>query len=777
MLISGDVVITLCEGSVSTGRAAGNKVVEGCGLSGLAMIYFFRCDYKKAIEYHNRRLALAKETGDRATEGRVYGEIGEDVYRLGDLKAAIDHFNQELRIVKELKNTMYVRLVNLKLHTLFDDLGIAYVILGDSRKAVECHKQQLSIAKERKEKTEEGRAYRNLGNAYYHLCDFIRAIHYYNQQLRVAKEVGYRNEEGGVYENLGKAYYHLSDFQRAIEYFNLRLANAEMTGDKAGEGRAHRNLGWVYASLGDSRRAIDCHNIHLRIAKEVGLKAAEAQAYHGLGYNFELLGLISEALEYYRSSVAIFDDARDRLKSEDEWKLSLRNEYKISSTRLWRVLLKQGKIFEALIAAEKGRTQTLSDLVECRYGTLTSHPAGTYRQEDCHVDGLHELITSSTAFQAVYGGTMYIWVLSEGRHVEFRKHMHKLDNSFPFDWEAQAFYRLLQAAYDEIGVRDGVRCENRSLDTVRDNCFQEMSREESSQQPLLQISSLSTLYNIAIEPFADLVKSKELIIVPDGPSWLAPYAAFVDSDSKYLCESFRIRLIPSLKGLKMLSDSSEEYHSKNGALLVGDPWLAEVTDSEGEKLLEQLEFAKQEVEMIGEILSETPLTGKEATKAEVLKRLSSVVLVHIAAHGRMETGEIALSPNPERISSIPTKGDYVLTVTDLLNAQFRASLVVLSCFHSAREEIKAEGVAGIAHAFMSAGARSVLASLWAIDDEATLEFMRSFYSHLVQGKSASESLNQARKDLRESDKYSDVRYWAPFVLIGDDVTLKFDGQN
>ena len=81
---------------------------------------------------------------------------------------------------------------------------------------------------------------------------------------------------------------------------------------------------------------------------------------------------------------------------------------------------------------------------------------------------------------------------------------------------------------------------------------------------------------------------------------------------------------------------------------------------------------------------------------------------------------------------------------------------------------------GIARAFMGAGARSVLVSLWAIDDEATMEFMRSFYHHLLEGRSASESLNQAMKCLRESDEYSDVKYWAPFVLVGDDVTLQFD---
>ena len=177
----------------------------------------------------------------------------------------------------------------------------------------------------------------------------------------------------------------------------------------------------------------------------------------------------------------------------------------------------------------------------------------------------------------------------------------------------------------------------------------------------------------------------------------------------------------------------------------------------------------EKVETIGNVLDVTPLVGKKATKREVLKELNSVALVHIAAHGCMETGEIALTPDPQRASLIPKKEDYILTMKDVLSVKLRARLVVLSCCHSGRGEIKAEGVVGIARAFMGAGARSVLVTLWAIDDKATLEFMRSFYHHLVEGKSACESLNQAMKCLRESDKYNDVKYWAPFVLIGDDV--------
>ena len=100
--------------------------------------------------------------------------------------------------------------------------------------------------------------------------------------------------------------------------------------------------------------------------------------------------------------------------------------------------------------------------------------------------------------------------------------------------------------------------------------------------------------------------------------------------------------------------------------------------------------------LVMRILATVPFIGEKATKGEVLKQLSTVALVHIAAHGEMETGEILLAPNPARESHHPEKKDFLLTMADVLEAKLRARLVVLSCCHSARGEIKAEGVVGIA---------------------------------------------------------------------------------
>ena len=219
----------------------------------------------------------------------------------------------------------------------------------------------------------------------------------------------------------------------------------------------------------------------------------------------------------------------------------------------------------------------------------------------------------------------------------------------------------------------------------------------------------------------------------------------------------------------MILSVPEGYHKKTGALLVGNPWLKKL-----EEPLDDLPFAQKEVEMIASILNVIPLIRTQATKAEVMKQMSSVGLIHIAAHGNELTGEIALSPNPRWTSKFPREEDFILKMSNVQPSRLRARLVVLSCCHSGRGRIlKGEGVVGIARAFLAAGARSVSVALWAIDDEATMVFMKSFYQYLKKGKSASAAVHQSIKSLRESEEFFEMKYWAPFQLIGDDVTIEF----
>ena len=266
---------------------------------------------------------------------------------------------------------------------------------------------------------------------------------------------------------------------------------------------------------------------------------------------------------------------------------------------------------------------------------------------------------------------------------------------------------------------------------------------------------------------ADRLEGSEVIVVPDRSLYKVPFAALMNEKGEFLSEKFRIRYSPSLTTLKLIQDSPADYHSETGILVVGDPDVGTVVHQGRQITFPRLPFSSQEVEMIGRLLNVHPVTGKEATKQTVLEKIHSVGLIHIAAHGDVDRGDIALTP------SNPEKDDFLLTMSDVSKVQLRAKLVVLSCCHSGRGQIKAEGVVGIARAFLGSSARSVLVSLWAVDDEATMQFMKQFYKHLVCGKSASESLHETMKWLRGNPKYCEVRKWAPFMLIGDDVAFKF----
>ena len=736
-------------------KRVGDMVGEGRSYRSLGNAYHSLGDFKKAIVYHELDLKIAKEVGDRAGEGGSYGNLGSAYHCLGDFKQAIEYHELDLKIAKEVEDRAGEG-------RSYGNLGSAYRSLGDFKKAIEYHELDLKIAKEVGDRAGEGGSYGNLGNAYQCLREFKKAIEYHERRLKIAKEVGDMDGEGRSYGNLGNAYHCLGDFKKGIEYHERRLKIAKEMGDRAGEGASYSNLGSAYYRLGDFKKAIEYHELDLKIVKDVGDRAGEADSYRNLGICLESQGSLKEALDCYYSSVRLFNDVRQHLQGKDEWTISYRDVNNAVYTRLWRLLLKQGDVFEALFAVEQGRAQALKDLLNSKYKTETPHITDevTWDTLSC--------LPSNTVFMAVHEREIIFWIIQNGKDVQLRRKQISHNNS---EDSATALLELLNDnVHEEIDVRGGVKCEDRSLERISKTKLSKMkSYEILSQSTLFNTNALRTWYDVTISPIKDLINGNELIFVPEGPLCLAPYAAFMDSTSKYLSDSFRIRMIPSLSSLKLIKDCSPDYHKKSGALLVGDPCLDEVRDC-GIKL-EQLPFAKKEVEMIGKILHTVPLTGKEATKHEVSRKLSSVALVHIAAHGCIETGEIALAANPTRASPIPVEEDFLLTMSDVMRVQLRARLVVLSCCHSGRGEIKAEGVVGIARAFLGAGARSVLVSLWAIDDEATLEFMKSFYLHLAEGRSAGESLNNAMKYLRESEKFSEVKHWAPFVLIGDDVTL------
>ena len=153
-------------------------------------------------------------------------------------------------------------------------------------------------------------------------------------------------------------------------------------------------------------------------------------------------------------------------------------------------------------------------------------------------------------------------------------------------------------------------------------------------------------------------------------------------------QTFRIRIVPSLRTLKLIDEIPPEYHYQTGALIVGNLDVGEVHFKGRLTNISRLPCAENEARIAGEKLSVEPLQGQEATKQAVLQAMNSVALIHIAAHGDAERGEIALAPSFRVPNGIPQEGLYLLTMADISKLQLRAKLVVLSCCHSARGKTK-----------------------------------------------------------------------------------------
>ena len=518
---------------------------------------------------------------------------------------------------------------------MYCNLGNAYYSLEDFKKAIVYHERDLKIAKEDGDRSGEGKGYCNLGNAYDGLGDFEKAIEYHERHLRIAKEVGDMPGEGKAYGNLGTACHRLGDFRKAIDYQERLLKISKDLGDRSGEGKAYCNLGNTHYRLGHFNKAVDYQQCSLKISREVGDEVDIASSFYNLGICFESLGSYDEALDCYHHCVATFNVVRRRLEFNDDFKMSFRNLHQVAYVSLWRLLVRQGKFLAGLLSAKQARAQALKDLMELTYYPVKDQaepgsPSGSTAHE------ILNCVPSNTVFIAIEEQEVIFWIYQKEHDLQVRRKQVSGDDASTF------LQSLVQVTCQEIGTRREIKCEDRSLEVTRDeNHAYERSPpdERQNQSFVFKKGALSTWYDTIIEPNQDLLLDSELVFVLEGPVCLAPFAAFMDSNSRHLCEFFRIRVIPSLTSLRLIAECPADYHSNTGALLVGDPWIQDVT-YRGVKL-QELPFAREEVQMIGQILRTVPLTGAEATKDEVLKQFSSVALIHIAAHGRMETGEIA----------------------------------------------------------------------------------------------------------------------------------------
>jgi CHAT domain-containing protein len=210
--------------------------------------------------------------------------------------------------------------------------------------------------------------------------------------------------------------------------------------------------------------------------------------------------------------------------------------------------------------------------------------------------------------------------------------------------------------------------------------------------------------------------------------------------------------VPSLSVLGHVQRRPPSQH--DGLLVVGDP-------------AGDLPHARAEAERIGRHLGTDALTGERATTDQVLPRLQQARIVHLATHAAFDeddplgSGFVLRDPHAGGSPAL-------ITGEDIMNLRVEADLVVLSACDTGLLSHDAAGdIGGLAAAFLQAGTKAVVASLWRVEDEATAQLARHFYNGLQAGGTIASALARASENVRSQDPWRHPFYWASFIAVGD----------
>ena len=793
---------------------------------------------KEALNELQRRPSSSTFKDDGSIKGKrkereiaFSKRLGSTFYSLGWYLTSIWYFEKAAEISKATGNNLeeqriYISLVivynaSCKFDEAFSSLGKAIQLCQDSRdccntlgslcnslgqftQAISYYSKCLGCGN----KMQKAMALNNLGNLHLTNGKYLTAEARYNESLQIRQEIGDTIGMSITYNNLGCVYYSLGNYKTAIKCHKTALETTKANGTRKRLAVIYNNLGVLYQALGEHQLSLDCHKEGLKIRKEIGDIPGECRCCREISSVYDALGQLRSLMPYHekttklervilnkpRSShwiahyekglevideIGVTDNGRltlckmvlshlsrvnfyitsnqlsRKIKSHETSRAPLSNDLKFlvdeQSLLLYKTLASRQMCCEnfsdALLTLETGRARVLVESLAKKDGTNVPLPK---------IDDLSKVISfvakqrENLLFMSFLQRSICLWFIDRHGVLTFKSHVVSEKQNLQ-----DSLINFLRTGYLERMI---------DVDDVSELLTCQSEDDERN-----------FVHQVIFGVVKELADDEEVIFVPEGFMFRCPFALLRNTNNDYLVDKVRMRLIPSITTLMIVQDLPTEYHSNVGALLVGDPFVDLIESKGGVNELQPLPYALKEVEMIGNLLGEQEscLTGMKATKREVLRRIPDVSLLHFAAHGRQEDGGIVLATEDQDKC---TEEKCILSADDIAEVTVKAKLVVLSICHGALGKIwNAEGVVGIVHAFLVAGARSVLAPLWAIDDEATHAFMGSFYKHLIgHNMSASRALHQTMKDMRNSDEFSEERHWAPFILYGDDVTLDWN---
>ncbi|MEW6744086.1 MAG: tetratricopeptide repeat protein [Planctomycetota bacterium] len=776
-------------------------------------------EYEKAIDYYEKAIEIGERVGKPEDIASFLAGLGSCYRSLGEYEKAIEYHEKALEIRERGGKPEDIA-------CSLDGLGNCYGSLGQYEKGVEYHEKALEIAERVGNPNDVGRSFANLGCSYGSLGQYEKAIDCHEKALEIAERLGNPQDIGATVNNLGCFYQLLGQYEKAIDYQEKALEIKERLGNPQEVATFLSNLGLCYHSVGQHQRALDTLANCVLSLRRVGtryLPEGGRGAFLGL-WSFipavvtitvKSLSTSPEAeaakqgfplVEYFLGRT-LLEGLRERASGVlQEADPGLAQAYKHALNRMEEIrlrLVKEGEKAvpdETVISTLRGDLEKAvneRDAVELRLRRESPRLKELVAPEPARLQDVQALLSDDEALLIYLLGqeASYVWVITD-------------KGAAILELAAEA---VLRQQYDLLKERLEIDAE------VGGQSFGKPARE---------------LYKLLLaEAEAAIGLRKALLIVPDGFLGFVPFDVLLTRDAPtqelassatrpYLLKEKTIRYVPSASFLVFLTQLGEERerapHAKD-LLLLGDP-VYRLERERGELLaarsraalsptkMKRLEKTRDEVraiagsllgaeeEPVGEELRELGRSGRvcgarfdlcvgdEASEGRLEQDLRGYRMIHLAVHGYFDVAQpwfsgVVLSDEGEGENS------GFLNLAEIAGLKLDADLVFLSACETSQGKVtRAEGIRSAARSFILAGARSVVATLWRVDDTATSALAVTFYDNLFRGHSPSAALREAKLamiegravvptaigEVREASRvqWSAPWFWAPFVIWG-----------
>lgn len=782
-------------------REIKNDANVASALGNMSFLYVITGDLKLSAETADSSLAIYTRLKNSWQMANAYISIGNVKNKMNDYINSVRYY--------QLADSIYVlEKDDISRSTAKNNIGNVYFFQSDYDNALLYFAESEKLLAKLPYVNESLLlAKLNIGETYYHKKDYLKAEKILLEGYQLAKQKKVQRMLNSANVLLGKLYFDLKDYNKS-QSFLLAALDASQKNNEIGQTiEAALFLAKNFSVLKNESKSLEMLSIAVNTSEKYNNNDYYWEALYELGLVYYNKHDFSAAIPYFKKGIEIIENISKNLFGGAEAKKIYNKDYRRVDlyNKVVASLVKLGKSEDALYYADKSNQQAIKEQTE-KAGFVTSDKSKSeaiqkgndllkkqtaveeaIAKEKSKPEQLQskELIASLESIQQVAQKDYINYInglvkkypdlqayFSKTNPADFKNNMRYIPDStlaVLYIINEDQLY-IFTATKQEIGIKsielktDLNKQADRFLAILR-------NAENTTGTGALTVRSTiknnkgvkgdfkqeaAILYDILITPIKDqLIGKKKICIIPNGKLSNIPFQAIGKTENnsfRFLVEDYAIFYTNKID---IFSKPYEEAAITESFMALGNPDKS-------------LPSAADEVQTLSKVFKNALVyTENDATEAKATDALSNYRYVHFATHGVLDFADFEKSYlifAPEKNK----EGDGKLTIEKIngLNIE-NCSMVTLSACETAvsKETVKGWYISP-ANSFLQNNVRTVVASLWQVDDKATSILMEAFYKNLLT-MNKSEALRQAQATLSKIPAYAHPYFWSAFVLYGE----------